>query len=837
MSRVSDRRVALHLFLFGGVLGTGYLYAQVQSTAQQPDPCVASLSANCQVNPGPDHVADPTSPVDAAPPTRSGQRRDANDPLSGTASESRTAPGTTPYIDRSGNATARNIAVVERPAAQAPDPVTDFQRLALSSTGELLPIFGRDLFQDVPSTFAPGNQIAVESDYIIGPGDDILLRIWGPEVFNGQLTVDGSGAIYVPGVGDIHVAGLRFDQLQKQISSEMSRTYRNFNISVNLGRLRSIQVYVVGEARHPGAYTVSSLSTVLNVLFACGGPNVQGSQRHIQVRRTGQPALEFDLYDFILHGDKSKDIALQTGDTLFIPATGPQVALAGSIRHPAIYELTSQSTLQQLLDLAGGPSPTASTGHVSLERIDPDRLRQAMTLTLNADGRAMVLQDGDVIFVNHISAAYRKTVSIRGNLANPGRFAWHQGMRLSDIIPDRMALLTTGYWDERNRLGVPVPLFERAAPEPAARTLNPDASQGVGSAQTSLSQQTRPVSAAPGGRTAQQQTSTDRSPGTRNAIRIPAPEIDWAYAVIERLDPNDLKNTLVPFNLGKLVQDHDPSQDLELQPGDTVTIFSQNDVLVPRDLQTKYVRLEGEFAASGVYSVGPEEKLADLVRRAGGLTPNAYLYGSSFTRESARTFQQQRLDEYVASLSADMERAAAADSASSISGISDPSTLPQERLLIDQLRQLRATGRVVLEFTPKSAGSGVVPNVPLEDGDVFQVPATPNTVSVVGAVYGPNVFLYSPSRKLTDYVALAGRPNRIADTKHAFIIRADGSIFSRERAQGSLSNHFDSARINPGDAIVIPEKLIRPSALRDIFAYSQIVSSFGLAAAAISVIR
>jgi hypothetical protein len=143
----------------------------------------------------------------------------------------------------------------------------------------------------------------------------------------------------------------------------------------------------------------------------------------------------------------------------------------------------------------------------------------------------------------------------------------------------------------------------------------------------------------------------------------------------------------------------------------------------------------------------------------------------------------------------------------------------------------------VLEFTPESSGTGTIPNLALEDGDVFRVPPTPSTVSVVGAVYGQNVFLYSQSRRLSDYVALAGKPNRIADPKHAFIIRADGSIYSRERAQGSFSNRFDATRINPGDSIVIPEKLIKPPVLRQLADYSQILSSFGLAAAAIDVIR
>ncbi|MGI4758793.1 MAG: SLBB domain-containing protein [Janthinobacterium lividum] len=793
-----------------------------------------------------------------------------------------------------------------------PDPPTDLQRLARSATGETLPVFGRDLFQNVPSTFAPGDQIAVPADYIVGPGDEVLLRIWGPEAFNSQLTVDRSGSIYVPKVGAIHVAGLRFDDLQQQITASVNRVYRNYNLTVNLGRLRSIQIYVVGEARQPGAYTVSSLSTVLNALFASGGPSVRGSMRHIQIRRGSTVLPEFDLYDLVLRGDKTRDTHLEAGDTIFIPAVGPQIALGGSVRHPALYELKADSTLQDVLDLAGGFSAVGTGLNLTLDRIGEDHVRHTMNVGADAAGRAMALRDGDVLYAGHISAGYEETITIRGNLANPGRFAWHQGMRLNEIIPDRMSLLTNNYWRERNRLGVPVPLFEPLYPAQNAQdqTLYPETNGTLGNGQilrngqiqrqlpqnngygtrsespyedtnqreTDLQQDgvlgrtssedarligqvgpavtgvITPQDTVPSGNTAGSQavygttsgsasrrlslpqaTAADNTPVNR--IQIPAPEINWTYAVIERLDPNTLKSSLVPFNLGRLVQEHDASQDLELQPGDVVTILSQKDVPVSLDAQTKFIRLEGEFASPGVYSTQPGETLAQLVRRAGGFTPKAYLFGSSFLRESARVFQQQRLDEYISHLSTDMQRALAVRAVSSSTGVLDPTSLAEQQNLINQLRQMRATGRVVLAFQPESAGLEAIPDFTLENGDVFRVPSVPGTISVIGAVYGQNVFLYNPKSRMENYLALAGRPNRIADKKSAFIIRADGSIFSREQANTVFSNKFDNARINPGDSIVIPEKLIRPTALRQLIDYSQILSSFGLAAAAINVIR
>lgn len=797
------------------------------------------------------------------------------------------------YIDQAGTQQTNpslnsNPYLYQRPNVFPPDPITDFQRLARSSTGEILPIFGRDLFQNVPSTFAPGDQLAAPSDYVIGPQDELLVRLWGPETFNSQLTVDRSGSIYIPKVGAIHVAGLHFDEVQKHIQDAMSRVYRNFTVTVNLGRLRSIEVYVVGEARRPGAYTISSLSTVLNALFISGGPNVRGSMRHIQIRRNGTTLPDFDLYDIVLRGDKSHDTHLESGDTIFIPPVGPQVALAGSVRHEALYELTNGSTLQDVLNLAGGFSATGTPSTVSLDRIDDSNTRQTLTLPINAADLAMLLHDGDVIFAGHISAGYTKTVTLRGNLANPGRFAWHPGMHLSEILPDRMALLTNTYWRERNRLGIPTPLFEPLTkdqttriqeqerygnsinlPNTETRANSQDTDNQSGSGESTSGARNRDtavtqnsvlsrttsesalnigqVGPAVGGVTSASDTqnnnaSVDISTAAGatalvNHIQIPAPQINWAYAVIERLDPNTLKNSLVPFNLGRLVQDHDASQDLELQPGDIVTILSQKDVPVSLDAQTKYIRLEGEFVAPGVYSSEPGETLADLVRKAGGFTPKAYLYGSSFLRESARVFQQQRLDDYISQLSADMERALAVRSVSSASSVTDLSTGNEQRNIISQLRQMRATGRVVLAFGPASQGLDVVPPIQLENGDVFRVPAMPATISVIGAVHGQNVFLYEPKFRVGDYLSLAGNTNRVADKKEAFIIRADGSILSREHVNSVFSNHFENAKLYPGDSIVIPEKLIRPTVLRQLLDYSQILSSFGLAAAAINVIQ
>jgi protein involved in polysaccharide export with SLBB domain len=339
----------------------------------------------------------------------------------------------------------------------------------------------------------------------------------------------------------------------------------------------------------------------------------------------------------------------------------------------------------------------------------------------------------------------------------------------------------------------------------------------------------------------QRRTQTENTAGAMaiTDVNLPVPEIDWSFAVIERLDPVTLRTTLIPFDLGKLVLDHDGSQDLDVQPSDVITIFSQADIHVPQAQQTKLVRLEGEVVHAGYYSVRPGETLRDVVERAGGLTPAAYLFGAELTRESTRVAQQQRLDDYVASLELEVDRASASTAAKALSAqdqTAASSSLGATQLLVSRLRQLRASGRIVLNIQPDAHQVASLPNLSLEDGDRFLVPSAPSSINVVGAVYDQNSFIFNRERRVNGYLHAAGGPNRDADPKHAFIVRADGSVMSREAAGSLWGNTFDQVRINPGDTIVMPEKVYRGSSIRNILDYSQLFSQLALGAGALAVI-
>jgi polysaccharide export outer membrane protein len=469
--------------------------------------------------------------------------------------------------------------------------LTDFQQLVAGSLGETLPIYGQNLFLNVPTTFAPVDRVPVTADYVIGPGDELLIRAWGQIDLDVHSRVDRNGAVYIPKVGNLNVAGLKYEQLQGFLKSHIGRIYQNFDLNVTMGELRSIDVFVVGQARRPGRYTVSSLSTLANAVFACGGPSPTGSMRHIQLKRGSTVIADFDLYDLLLKGDKSKDVLLQPEDVIYFEPIGAQVAMGGQVNTPAIYELKAEVSLGEVLQLAGGLTTTAAGSKVYVEQIKNRQDRSIEEVSLDATGLNHPLKDGDVLNFAPISPRFVNSVTLRGNVAGPGRYPWHDGMRITDLIPNREFLITRDYWTQQNAI------------------------------------------------TLQMQASGARLAGELNDVRRNAPEINWDYAVIQRISQKDLSTELIPFNLGKAVLQHEDSSNLALQPGDIVTIFSQADLRVPREQQTKLVRLEGEFASSGIYRAQPGQRLRDLVTTAGGLAPSAYLYGAVFTRGVSATFR------------------------------------------------------------------------------------------------------------------------------------------------------------------------------------------------------
>lgn len=756
--------------------------------------------------------------------------------------------------------------------APKPEAPSQFQRFVQESTGKLLPVFGANLF-DNPLAYAADSATAAPGEYLLGTGDEVRINISGAIDYAGSQTVDRNGQISLPKIGTLNLAGVQVKDLEATVRKQVATVFTNVTVNASLGKLRGVTVYVVGQARQPGTYSLTSLSTLVNAVFASGGPGANGSLRNITLKRGGKTVTTLDLYDFIAKGDKGRDALLQPGDVITIPPAGPRVALTGATDMGAIYELRDGTTVQDLLAIGGGVPALASAQKALVERIDPQQPsapRQVQNLVLNGEGLAQKLRDGDVITLLPISPAFGNAVTLQGAVAQPLRHGWFAGMRVSDLIPDREALISPDFYKRRNQLvqnriatlraqgftAEQIQALQRAEqlPEDVALsteviTRNPaygqpvakPAGQGADIAQAGGNLLPPPLTEQELQELREKQKQ-GRNPVDR--IRGFAEQINWEYAVIQRLNKAELKTELIPFNLAKAVIDKDPAHNLQLQPDDVVTIMNSADLRLPVAKQTRLVRIEGEVASPGVYQAQPGETLPQLIQRAGGLTPQAYLYGTEFTRESVRKQQQQNLDQLIRRLESQLQ-SAGATLAANLTGerALQSQTLQQQQQQqmqsqINRLKTLRSKGRVALELDADVKKADALPPLPLEDGDALLIPSQPAFVAAAGSVNNENVMIYRPGRTVGDVLKAAGLAED-AEPNQAFVLRADGSVLSRN-STGWFSS-FEGAKVMPGDTLVVPPKVDRETsynflvrALRD---WTQIFSNLGIGAAAIKTLR
>ena len=676
-----------------------------------------------------------------------------------------------------------------------PLPPTEFQKFVEGAVGRLLPAFGSSFFTASRNGNVVEN-IPVSSDYMVGPGDELLIRAWGSIDVDYSATIDRNGQVTLPKVGSFTVTGTKASELEKHLRSQIGRFFTNFQLSVTLGQLRGLSVFVVGPAYKPGVYKLPSQSTLLSAVVAAGGPSPTGSMRKISLKREGKVISELDMYEFLVLGDKSKDMQLANGDVVvFLPA-GPQVALSGAVDTPAIFELRqAQEPLGNLLRYAGNLPSMANPRSARLERIDittPRSARSIESVQLDGPGLSKSLRDGDVLTVLPISPAFSNAVTLRGYVAEASRHPHSQGMRVLDLIPNVEALISFDFYRRTNVLV---------------------------------------------------QAGTANTP-QRNLAKPLLEEVNWDYATVERLNPQDLTPQIIPFNLGKALLQGDPTQNLALLPGDVVTIYSRHDIRGPTARQTRLVSIEGEVMAPGVYQLAPGETLKSLLSRAGGFTPQAYIYGLEFTREETRRQQRENLDTAIARL----EALAVAQSAreASRSNETTPSnalsiTETSRRIQLARLSKLEPNGRIALELPPETQSIDELPDLPLENSDRISVPSRPGFVTVGGAVANVNAYLWKPGRTVGDYIKLAGMEES-SDPSNIFILRADGTVKHAADQSGFLGiGNFESQRLYPGDAVVVPNKLDYETwgraLVRNLKDWSQIFYQFGIGAAAIKTFK
>ena len=678
------------------------------------------------------------------------------------------------------------------------------------AAGRSLRLFGLDFFQRPPGG-AGLDVVPVYEDYRVGSGDEVLIRAWGAVDINLRLTVDREGAINIPQVGIIQVANLRASELEGFVEAQVGEIFRNFEMNVTLGRLRSIQVFVVGQARRPGKYTVSAWSSLVNALIASGGPSGVGSMRSIQVKRAGQDVAIFDLYDLLMKGDKSKDVRLKHGDVIFIPARGNLAGISGQVKVPAVYELKGDESVEDLLQYAEGFTATAFQGRIHVERIKDHKMREIKVLDWEkSENRSEPVQDGDMVQVVPISPRYDQVVMLAGHVSVPRRENWKAGMRITDLIPNRSDLIPRTYWDAKNEL---------------LRLSDEDAStegevEGAGFGEYLLS-----------ANSVRRFRFLELVRGARKLLA----EVNWEYASIQRINPESLENEFTTFNLGKALRENDPEHNLLLKSGDVITIYKRSDIRVPKSQRQEFVSIEGEVAKPGLYEIRAGETLPQLIQRAGGLTRDAYLYASVFTRESVRAEQRRRMEEAAVRMQQELARTSArmqAEETNADAKASMTALMEARQRAIAQSRATIATGRIVLDIPSGTGTLAGIPNLELEDGDLFVIPAHKKELHIMGEVFNSQSTVWKQGETALDVLTTAGGPKKHADMKQMFIIRANGSVKSYEQ----LGKKFIQTTMFPGDTLVVPEELDYQNWKYELKEWVKIFSDFAIGAAAIRVL-
>ena len=728
---------------------------------------------------------------------------------------------------------------------------------------EALEPFGYDLFNALPSTYAPVGDVPVPSQYVVGPGDMIQVQLLGNTQAEHSLEVGRDGTVLFPDLGPIAVAGLTFPQARQTIEQRVSQGMIGTRAVVNIGELRSITVLITGEAEVPGSFTVSALSTITNALFASGGIKEIGSLRNIQLKRRGRLVATLDLYDLLLRGDSTNDVRLMSGDVIFIPPIGPTAGITGEVRRPAIYELRGEAVASDLLYLAGGLLPDADPRTATIERISESRVRVVVDVDLSKPtGRATPLRSGDLMRIAAVRPQFANAVTVNGNVYRPGPVSWRQGLRIADVLqrPEdlkpnsdlRYVLIRRESLDKQ--VTVVSADLEQAWLQPASDAnvqLLPRDQVFVFNLEGGRELQLRPLiedlrQQAVAGAPAQmvQVGGQVRAPGqyplevgmtVSDLVRAGAGLGEAAYGAQAEITRYAVVNgqyrqiATIEVDLAAALAG-DAAADIVLQPFDFLVVKE-----LPQWSDQGTITVGGEVRFPGTYPIKRGETLSSILRRAGGLTDLAFAEGAVFTRESLREREAAQLAMLADRLQGDLASLALQATQSAMPN-SQQQPASQALLvgqsLLDSLREIEPVGRLVINLDRiLSATPGTHDDVVVKDGDRLLVPGQMQEVTVIGEVQSSTSHLWDPTLARSDYIRMSGGTTQNADKGRIYVVRASGSVVSGESSAWFRGDH---GAIRPGDTIVVPLDAQRMRPLPLWTAVTTIIYNLAISVAAIN---
>ena len=714
--------------------------------------------------------------------------------------------------------------------------------------------FGYDLFEGVPSTFAPVSDVPVPTDYVIGPGDAVSVHLFGNKDAEYHLVVNRDGLINFPEIGPISVVGLSFESMRSEIALRLNEQMIGVHASITLGALRSIRVFILGDVVRPGSYTVSGLSTMTNALFSSGGVEEIGSLRRIELRRDGETVSTLDLYDLLLRGDTRGDAPLKPNDVIFVPPVGDTVAVDGEVKRPAIYEIRGEASVAEVLALAGGIRATANPAAIKIQRVEPGKGTSVRDIELGGT-RSEIIKDGDFVQVLPNLDQLHGSVRLSGNVQQPGIYEWNPEMRLTDLLPSAEAMRSGS--DLRyvliRREVEPNVLIEVVSSDLEAAWRMPrseadielaprdtvhvfDLEIGRGYFIETLIEELRIQAGSDESIPTAWVVGQVREPGVypieaemrvSDLIRAGGGLRDSAYRIDAELTRNqvvggefrDMK--VIPIDLAGILRGN-ATADLAISPYDHLII---KEIPFWRELAT--VELEGKVVFPGLYRMKKGEKLSQLLRRAGGLTEDAFPEGSVFLREELRLREEKNIERAVSRIESDLL-------STSLTGEGAMEKIRIGQALVEKVRSTEPSGRLVIDLVGLLSGD-TDKDILLKDGDQLLVPEFAQEVSVIGEVQYTASHLYDASLRRHDYIAKSGGLSNRADKKRIYIVRANGDVSIQAAANRRIFNRKTiRTAIRPGDTIVVPLDTRRIEPIVFWTSITQMVYQLGIAAAAIS---
>lgn len=728
---------------------------------------------------------------------------------------------------------------------QIPEPATSLKRFgsevfvnrnisAIARGGA-----GRDTPLDVP----------LGPDYVVGSGDTLTINMWGGMTQTFSRVVDRDGRILLPDAGSLDVAGLPLQRAEGLIAEALKKQYRDVQVTVTVSRLRSVRVYVVGDVQRPGGYDISSLATPLSALYAAGGPTSVGSLRFARHYRGRQLIEDIDLYDFLLHGIRNGSARFESGDTLLVPPAGTQVAIFGAVKRPAIYEVKfSDATLASLISDAGGVTASASLGHITIDRIGSDHERETITLKgaddegATAEGGAIAtyqLKDGDRIRIGPILPYSQRAIYLEGHVARPGRFPYTDGMRLSDVLHSyRDMLPEPATQGEIVRLVPPdlhAETIEFNVPDVLIGNANLDLQPfdtisilgryQVDAPKVSIQGEVLKPGVYPLSRDMTVAQLVRMAGGFKRDALLDSADLT-SYGVV---DGNRIGGHLATVPIGAAVSGNNPSADVSLKPGDILTIHQITGWI---DIGES-VTISGQVRFPGTYGFQEGERLSSVLRRAGGFRDTAYPTGAVLVRDQVRQLEEKSREQLIRQI----ETSSASARLSPNLGSGDSGTTlkliqAQQDQVLSQLKSQPASGRQVVNITADIDSWANTPaDIELRRGDMLTIPKRPSFVLVTGQVYNVTALTFSEGKTAKWYLQHAGGTNDAANRKDIFVIRANGSVIGRH-SSGAFDPGVLSTKLDPGDVVVVPQKVIGASLFwRNLLTAAQLSSSIAITAA------